>query len=329
MRIATYNADLTARGPGLLAQSLSQGGDEPQRAAASVIAALNADILLITGMDYDAGGAALAALVSMLSRAGISYAHSFPLRPNAGIPSGFDLNGDGRFGGARDALAYGRFSGEGGMAVLSKLPINIENIRDFSGYLWADLPKNLSPDTDPALRRLQPLSSSGHYEVPIALPNGQMLNLLAYGATPPVFDGPDDRNGRRNHDEAAFWGALLAGQLPMPAPKPPYVILGQTNLDPVDGEGLPDALNALMSHLQDPAPRGSSDRKDAGQRGDPQMDTAMYGGDIGGLRVDQILLSNDIMLTASGVMWPVALDPLAKTLAAAARHRPVWVDIAP
>lgn len=329
LRIATYNADLSADGPGLLLQSLLLGGDDPQKAAVTVIAALNADVLLLTGMDYDAGGAALTALTGVLTAAGISYPYRAALRPNSGISTGFDLNNDDRWGGPRDAMSYGRFAGAGGMAVLSKLPIQTDSIRDFSGFLWADLPKNLSPDTDPALRRLQRLSSNGHYAVPISLKNGQTLTLLAYAATPPVFDGPDDRNGRRNHDEAAFWTALLGGALPFDPPAPPFVLLGQTNLDPMDGAGLPSAIHALMSQLQDPAPKGRSNRTDPNHRGNPQLDTALYAAPIGGLRVDQILLSPDMQITASGVMWPPDTDPLAGVLTAAARHRPLWVDVAP
>jgi len=30
---------------------------------------------------------------------------------------------------------------------------------------------------------------------------GQVIHILASHPTPPVFDGVEDRNGRRNHDE--------------------------------------------------------------------------------------------------------------------------------
>ena len=97
------------------------------------------------------------------------------------------------------------------------------------------------------------------------------MRLLCWYATPPVFDGPEDRNGRRNHDEAAFWLRLLAGELTWPPPEGPFVLLGQSNLDPVDGEGLRGAMDALLDHpaLQDPAPRGSANRREPKQRGDP------------------------------------------------------------
>ncbi len=35
------------------------------------------------------------------------------------------------------------------------------------------------------------------------------LHLLASHPTPPAFDGPEDRNGRRNHDEIRFWNDYL------------------------------------------------------------------------------------------------------------------------
>ncbi|MDZ7905131.1 MAG: endonuclease/exonuclease/phosphatase family protein [Cypionkella sp.] len=305
------------------------GGTAQQQAVIASIAALDADVLLLTGIDYDAGGQTLTALVEALTLAGVPYPYQLPLRPNSGVPTGFDLNGNGRLGEARDAMAYGRYMGEGGMAVISRLPIDAAQIRDFTAYLWADLPQNLSPDTDTALRGVQRLSSGGHYEVPITLPNGGSLRLLAYYATPPAFDGADDRNGKRNHDETAFWLRLLAGDLPFDPPQAPFAIIGQSSLDPLDGQGRPAALRQLLAHpaLQDPQPRGASGRKDAGQAGDPALDTALYGG-LGGLRVEYILPSRDLTVAGAGVVWPADRDPAAAMLATASRHRPVWVDVA-
>lgn len=317
---------LTGRGPGLVLQSLAKGGDETQQAVVVSIAALNADVLLLTGIDYDLRGETLAGLTQLLAKAGASYPYTVGLRPNSGLPTGFDIDQNGRKGEARDAMAYGRYPGAEGMAVLSKLPLG--QITDYSGFIWTDLPENLSPDTDPALRRLQRLSTSGHYQVQVALPNGRPLALLAYGATPPVFDGPTDRNGKRNHDESAFWSHLIAGDLPFDPPKPPFIVIGKSNLDPVDGEGLPFAIADLMGQLQDSAPKGNATRIDAGQRGDPQLDTALFNV-IGGLRVDVILPSQDIDILNAGVFWPQDNDPMAAVLAVASDHRPVWVEIKP
>ena len=327
LRIATYNIDLWAKGPGLALQSLQRGDNPAQLAAVQGIVALNADVLLLTGIDYDLQGATLAALESRLAQAGAAYPHRLALRPNTGVATGLDLDGNGILGEPRDAQAYGRWVGEGGMAILSRLPIDTVNIRDFSGLLWAALPENLRPPDTPAS---QLLSSSGHYEVPVVLPDGRSLRLLAYYASPPIFDGPEDRNGRRNHDETAFWLRLLAGDLAFKPPEPPFVILGQANLDPTDGEGRRQAITALLHHpgLQDPQPRGTSGRTEPNQTGDPALDTALYP-KIGGSRVEVILPSADLHVSGSGVLWPPDPDPLAATLATASRHRPLWVDLAP
>ena len=310
-------------------QSLQRKADPQQSAVVAVIAALNADVVLLTGMDYDLRLAALDALVVRLAVAGASYPYRFALRPNTGVATGQDLNRNGRIGEPQDAMGYGRFAGAGGMAILSRLPIDSDSARDFSGLLWIDLPGNLSPsDTPQAVKDIQMLSTTGHWEVPLRLPTGGILRLLAWHGSPPVFDGPEDRNGRRNHDEAAFWLRLLDGELTVPPPEPPFVVLGQSSLDPVDGEGLPTAIRALLAHpgLQDTKPRGGGSRDDPGHSGDAALDTAYYAG-IGGLRVDLVLPSTDLTVIGSGVMWPENGDPFAAMLATASRHRPVWVDI--
>lgn len=328
MRLAVYNIDFWAKGPGLVLQSLAEGGDAQQQASVQVLAKLNADVVLVTGLDFDAQGQTVAALAALLAQADAPYPYVLALRPNFGLATAFDLDGNGRLGEPRDAMAYGRYAGEGGMAVLSRLPIDTAQIRDFSAFLWADLPQSLTPDTDPALRGVQRLSSGGHYEIPVTLPDGQTLRLLAYYATPPAFDGADDRNGKRNHDETAFWLRLMAGDLPFDAPKPPFAVIGQASLDPEDGDGRREALRTLLAHptLQDPAPRGTSGRVDAGQVGDAALDTALYEG-LGGRRVSYILPSRDVQVLGAGVVWPPDSDPQAATLATASRHRPVWVDI--
>ncbi len=301
---------------------MGRGADPQVEAVLAVLAALDADVLLITGIDYDMGSAAAGALAA---RAG--YRHVMALRPNSGVATGLDLDGNGRLGEARDAMGYGRFAGQAGMAVLSRFPLLPDQARDFSGMLWADLPGAMLPDDmTPEVRAIQRLSTSGHWEVPVQVPGG-VLRLLAWYATPPVFDGPEDRNGLRNHDEAAFWLRLIEGALPMPPPSGDFVLLGQSNLDPVDGEGRPAAMQALLEDrgLQDTRPVGSHGRDEPAQRGDAALDTALY--DFGGLRVEVVLPSAGLTVVGSGVLWPPDRDPLAPVLAAASRHRPVWVDL--
>ncbi len=328
-RIATYSADLGRFGPGILLSDLRRASNKQTGPMIAVLLRLDADILVLTDIDFDARGEALLALTDRLAAAGVRYPYQLALRPNSGVATGLDLNADGVLGGADDAMGYGRFAGAGGMALLSRFPIDSAGVRDFTDFLWRDLPGHLMPKTTPQVAAVQRLSSTGHWDVPVILPDGTVLHLLTYGATPPVFDGPEDRNGRRNHDEAAFWLAYLDGALPLPAPEGPLVLLGNSNLDPVDGEGRRAAIGALLSHprLQDPGPKGTAARTEPDQLGDPALDTAFYDTGAGGLRVDILLPSRDFRVAASGVMWPPEADPFAQTLAAASRHRPVWADL--
>ena len=337
LRIATYDVEMNRAGPGLLLRDLLRGDDPVVAASVQATVALKADVLVLTSFDYDLDQVALDAFAGQLALLGQPYPYRFSLRPNTGVPTGLDLDGDGELGGPRDAQGYGRFSGEGGMAVLSRLPIRTGEVRDFSGFLWRDLPGALLFDgMTPEAAALQRLSTTGHWDVPIDLPGGGVLHLLAWAATPPVFDGVEDRNGRRNHDEAAFWGALLDGALldgalPMAAPKPPFVLIGLGNLDPVDGDGIAAGIRALLSRpdVQDVAPRGASRRIEAGHGGDAALDTADFSAKAGpgGLRVDYVLPSVDLTVVGAGVMWPDPSDPLAGVLATASRHRPVWIDV--
>lgn len=327
LRIATWNTGLDRTGPGLLVDALSKGEDPEITAVVRVLAALKADVILLTAVDYDRGGVALELLADQLAAEGVGYAYRFAFRPNTGTQTGLDVDGNGRIGEPRDAQGFGLYSGHGGMAILSRLPIDSDGARDFSGFLWRDLPGGLSTDP-PNLARVQRLATTGFWDVPVITSDGP-LHLLAWHATPPVFDGPEDRNGRRNHDEAAFWRLYLDGALSMPPPAAPFVLLGDGNLDPADGDGLREGIGGLLAHpaLQDPAPRGTHGRSEPAHAGDPALDTAIYD-DIGGLRLDYVLPSTGLMVTGAGVLWPPASDPLAADLAAASRHFPVWVDIA-
>ena len=341
LRLAFWTVDLTRRGPGLLLRDILSG--DPQVAAvAGVVAQVSPDILVLAGIDWDHGLAALRSLERSFAAGGAAYPHLFALRPNRGMATGLDLDGDGRTGGPGDAQGWGRFAGAEGLAILSRLPLGPDP-RDLSPFLWRDLPDNLLlSDTLPAgVPEVQRLSSSGHWIVPVRLQSGGGLSLLVWHATPPVFDGPEDRNGRRNHDEAALWLALLDGRMPgIPPPPGPLVVMGNANLDPVDGDGRPQALLALLAHpaLRDPVPASagavaatlSQGGVNATQRGLPALDTVDWPdgpGGPGNLRVDYILPSADLRVVGAGVHWPPPGTPSGDIAAAAARHRLVWVDL--
>jgi hypothetical protein len=172
-----------------------------------------------------------------------------------------------------------------------------------------------------------------------------------------VFDGPEDRNGRRNADEVRFWldyvtpGAADyiyddAGNRGGIAADARFVIVGDQNLDPNDGDGMRDMGQRLLASpmLQDPMPRslgGPEDAaadggKNAQHTGDPAFDTADFADtrdfDPGNLRADYVLPSANLRVVGANVFWPTATDPLAYLLGPAdmptSDHRLVFVDVA-
>lgn len=302
LRIATYHAEFSRDGPGLLLRDL-KAGDMAE--AISDIVTVAPDVLLLTDFDYDLTGAALAALQERLATAGHAMPHSFARLTNAGRPSGADLDGDGRLGEAEDALGFGMFSGQGGMALLAVLPFIDSEAEDFSALLWRDLDGSLLDDGIPGANIL-PLASDGHWRVPVALPSGGQLALLAFHAQTPVFDGPEDRNGRRNRDQIRFW----ADQVRL-TPEP-FILFGNANLDPNGGEGRRMAIRDLLDHpeLQDPQPRSAAGALATVDWPDPEL---------GDLRVSYVLPSAGTIPSNSGVHWPDRQGGPA--------HKLVWVDV--
>jgi hypothetical protein len=320
LRVATFAAPLSRDGPGLLLSDI-QSGDVTEIIAIQTVIARNApDILVLTDFDYDLDGIALAAFAASFAN---PYPYIFALPTNAGLATGLDLNANGRLGEARDAQGYGRFAGDGGMALLSRFPILAGQATDFSGVLWKDLPDATLPQWegvpflgDNALNQLR-LSSTGHWIVPIAVPGGPPISVMAFDATPLVFDGPEDMNGLRNRDELRLWEIVLEGGFG-PAPDS-FVIAGNANLDPKGGDGYRQAMTDFLAlaSLQDPL---------------PDLPTADWPDDgPGDLRVSYVLPSRDWQIVGAGVFWPGPDDPdralLGEDGLAAGPHRLVWVDI--
>ena len=288
--------------------------------AAARVAAAAPDVIALQGIDWDAEGRALKAFADLIAAQGHEMPHRLALRPNRGLPLD-----PARPGGIQHGWA--RFAGQGGMALLSRHPLGAPT--DLSGFLWRDLPNARSAGADGAPLLAGPwadlrLSTTGHWIVPVEAPGGT-LAVLMHHATPPVFDGPEDRNGRRAADEAALWARLLDGRLAAPSPEGPLVLLVLANLDPLDGDGPREGIAELLAHprLTDPRPRGGgADVADAGHLGDPALDTADWPdppGGPGNLRVSYVLPSRDLGVRAAALSWPPE--------AAASRHAVVWADL--
>ncbi len=358
LRVATYNASLTRSGPGLLLQDILRGKSRQIANVAAIIREVRPDILLLNEFDHDLDAVALDAFRTLLagSSEGIDYPYYYAGPSNTGLPSGVDLDGDGTTTDPADAYGFGRFPGQYGMALLSRFPIDPDQTRSFQNLLWSGLPDaQLPTNTDgsafpsPEAHAAFRLSSKSHWDVSIATPDGP-LRIFASHPTPPVFDGPEDANGLRNHDEITFWTRYLDGYAPVDdqgrtsSPgKTPFVILGDLNADPMDGDGRLQGIRALLSHprVTDPeaksagALQAARDQKGANtkHKGDPALDTSDWNDTRGpgNLRVDYALPSSDLVVEGAGVFWPDTDDPKASLLSAGKRptsdHHLVWVDI--
>ena len=324
------------------------------------------DILLVNEFDYDPTGEAAELFKTKYLAVGqngcepIEFPHHFTAPVNTGRPSGRDLDHNGRPGEPADAIGFGRHEGQYGMLVLSKFPIDRQHVRTFQNFLWRDMPQAMlptAPDTntpfynDGDLQLLR-LSSKSFWDVPITVPaaDGRQpftLHLLCSHPTPPVFDGPEDRNGRRNHDEVrliadyidANKGEYLVDDAGRKGGLPAdnlFVIVGDLNSDPVDGDSVPGTMDQLLKHPRvnssfTPASAGgklATERKptrNPADRGDPAHDTSNFG-DFRNLRIDYVLPSKGLTVANGGIFWPTPGEPGSEAITAT-DHRLVWIDI--
>lgn len=370
-RIATFNCSLNRGSQGELLRDLSTPDSAQARAVAEIIQRVRPDILLLQEFDWDAKGASVDAFRSnYLARAQkgaqpIRFEYSFFTESNTGQPSGFDLSNDGRIEGGQDALGFGEFPGQYAMVLLSRFPIDAKHARTFRKLLWKDMPDALLPDDSttagpadwysPQELAVLPLSSKSHWDVPVKI-GGLTLHVLASHPTPPAFDGPEDRNGLRNHDEVRFWGDYLSTAAhahtyirddqghPGGFTGKAFIVMGDQNTDPVDGGSLHDAIVALLANprVNSSFTPSSSGAVEAGavqgganaeHRGDARFDTADFNDHVAGnLRVDYLLPSKSLHVCDGGVFWPRQADPQAALVwgdrpPPSSDHRLVWLDL--
>lgn len=246
-----------------------------------------------------------------------------------------------------DCWGFGTFPGQYAMALLvdPRLRILTDRVRTFRLMPWEFISGHFMPTGpdgkpwfDDTERPLVRLSSKSHWDVPVELPNGMVVHFLCSHPTPPVFDGPEDRNGRRNHDEIRFWrdyidnnpsivdDAGVAGGLALREVvrdgvtsrfHSSFVILGDLNADPDAGNTF---RNPIKTHLL------SSRRV----RGDvvPKADLAVPGLEPHHtasfkLRVDYVLPSRELRIVGGGI-WRT---PPAGEAAFPSDHFPVWLEL--
>ncbi|WP_367404627.1 endonuclease/exonuclease/phosphatase family protein [Kocuria marina] len=362
LRVATYNASLNRGEQGQLLRDLSTPDNQQARNIAQVIQINDPDIVLLNEFDYVPGGRAARAFrdnylaVSQNGHAPVDYPYHYVAPVNTGVPSGLDLNQDGTVGGPDDAWGFGLFPGQYGMVIYSKYPIARDQVRTFQHFRWQDMPGNRLP-TDyytPEQAAQLRLSSKSHWDVPVRVGH-KTVHVLAAHPTPPSFDGPEDRNGRRNNDEIRFWADYVTGNKSaryiyddagrrggLPRGER-FVIVGDYNSDPNDGDSFPGAARQLLdnSRVRDPQPTSTGAVVASARQGGanrthvtrPALDTADFSDDPapGNLRVDYALPSKNLPLLDAGVFWPAPGRPGSELTGEypfpASDHRLVWVDV--
>jgi hypothetical protein len=369
VRFATFNASLNRFNAGDLVVDLSTPDNAQAKAIAEIIQRTRPDVLLINEFDFDEAGEAAQLFrsnylaVSQNGAEPIEYGYYFVAPSNTGIPSGVDLDNNGSVGGPNDAFGFGFFPGQYGMAVFSRFPIDFDSLRTFQYFLWKDMPGALLPDDpntpepadwySPAELDVFRLSSKSHWDVPIMI-GDKVVHFLVSHPTPPVFDGPEDRNGTRNYDEIRFWSDYILpsrsgyiyddqGHYGGLKPGEMFVIAGDQNSDPLDGDSIPGAIQQLLDHplvntKVTPSSEGAVEQA-ALQGGanvthlsDPAFDTADFSDFApGNLRADYVLPIKNLRITDAGVFWPLSSDPLFDLVGTfpypSSDHRLVWVDV--
>ncbi len=394
VRIATFNVSFYGNSAGEVAQRLAQPGDSQASAVAEIIQRVRPDILLLNEVDYDSTGEgvtgkdATGKLVELFQQnylgigqnasqsaegpaQPIEYPHVYSAPSNTGVHSGLDLDRNGRidatpgsndYGG--DCWGFGRYPGQYAMVLLSRFPIDRDEVRTFRAFLWKHMPDAQLPEDDAtevpgdwysveALAKF-PLSSKSHWDVPIDVA-GQTIHLLASHPTPPTYDGPEDRNGRRNHDEIRFWVDYIGpaeqssyiyddhGRRGGLSAEAAFVILGDLNGDPHDGDG-PEGISMLLASPKvsnSPAPESDGGEEqaklqggvNASHVGNPRFDTLDASDDPGpgNLRLDYVIPARCLKSIASGVFWPKNEEQSFRLVGdypfVSSDHRLVWVDV--
>jgi len=377
VRFATFNASLNRSATGQLIEHLSTPDNAQAKVIAEIVQRNRPDVLLVNEFDFDPMGTALRLFQENYLSVGqngaqpIVYPYRFTAESNTGIPSGFDLDNNLSVGGPNDAFGFGFFPGQFGMAIYSKYPIQTEEIRTFQKFLWKDMPGALLPDDpatpapadwySPAELAVFRLSSKSHWDIPITI-GKKTVHFLASHPTPPVFDDPPffpagvDFNGRRNHDEIRFWADYISpgdrsrhisddeGDRGGLEPGSLFVIAGDQNSDPLDGDSIPGSIQNLLEHplvntRVTPSSPGAVQQSqlqggaNLTHRSDPAFDTADFADSApGNLRADYVLPRKNMQILDATVFWPLDTDPLFPLVGLfpfpSSDHKLVRIDVA-
>ena len=358
IRFASYNVSMYGQSEGEVLAKLENADQQiTYRRLAAVIKDVKPDVLVLMEVDFDDTGSVLKLFndnllaIDLDGFEGIDYPYLYQIETNTGELSEVDIDGNGSISLPNDAYGFGNYPGQYASAILSKYPIDVNMQRSFRKLLWKDMPgASLPANVDgssyysPEVLNAFRLSSKNHIDLPLEITEGITVHALISHPTPPVFDGAEDRNGKRNHDEIKIWADYISNESYLMddqgvagglSSDQSFIIFGDLNADPVDGDTHNNAIVQLLDHervnqmvsngaLIPSSNGGAEHNQSSGNLGDPQYDTSFFG-----LRVDYVLPSHDLEVIASGVFWPSSQEPGHELVEnnAASDHLMVWVDI--
>lgn len=350
IRLATMNAQLIAETEGELVAQLDGGEDPRAKKLAATLQTQRPNVVALTGFDYDEQQDAIKLFQEKYLAHGqdglqpIQYRYSYAAPVNAGVDSGSDLNHDGTVGGAEDALGHGEFPGQGGMVVLSQLPIQESQVRTFNKLKWAELPNNrLSETAFTALeRKFMPLMSRSLWDVPV-VSGRNTIHLVVTHLSSPRELGVEQAESARHRDQLQFVQDYLgqggdanyieddagrAGGLERAAN---FVLLGQLNSDPLEGSAQHRALHEIGApgeFISEGASSFFRDRRDQ----DSTAVTDLRPHRTDGQRLNYVLSKRGASsVLDSGVFWPTENSERAALVpesdASGLSYRLVWADV--
>lgn len=363
LTVATFNVSMEAENylpkgvkphADILPAILADGKHPQVQNVAAIIQRVRPDILLLNEFDYveDPEKGIKAFIRNYLNKPqqgseAINYPYFYYSTVNTGQPSPYDLDNDGKATGvAADAWGYGHYPGQYGMVLLSKYPLDTDSIRTFQYFKWQDMPgalKTYKADgsdwySEAAWQEFR-LSSKSHWDIPVKV-NGQTVHILASHPTPPVFDGPENRNGKRNHDEIRFWADYLTADTSTYiyddkggkgglSDNKSFIILGDQNASVNTGDALTEGIAGLLNHAS--VDSSFTPKSSGGAEHSPDIPDAAAHTAAWRMRADYVLPSvKGFTVVDSGVFWPAKEDQdyyLVGSRTASSDHRLVWVKL--
>lgn len=274
----------------------------------------------------------------------ISYPYTKIYATNSGENSALDLDNNGVAGEMPgDAWGHGNFHGQNAFLLMSKHKIDTFNTRTFQGFKWKDMPGAHNPTiihcndpnrpiprgmrcgdkwyTPSEWNRVR-LSSQNHVDVPVKIETSTgektVHLLLSHPTSPTNHSSVTDNDKLRNRDEIRFWSDYInnksyiyddngkTGGLGL---NKAFVIMGDLNLDPNNGDGYRDAINDLLLNARmngnasvgSDVPTSSAGAKAFPLRTQPECTTS----DVTGTRSSYVTPSSILEVNESTVYWPL------------------------